>query len=71
MTLTPEQRAEAIEAMARALCRESGRNPDRLDDLLSLPRWKFQRDAAKAALDAALPIITAALVSDKPGGANG
>jgi len=71
MTLTPEQRAAAIEAMARAICKRDGDDPDRLGDLVLLPRWKFQRSAARAALDAALPIIEAAMVSDKPGGDNG
>jgi len=64
MTLTPEQRAAAIEAMARALCQEAGSNPDRADTLLSVPRSNFRRRAAAAALDAALPIIAAAMVSD-------
>ena len=68
MTLTDSQREATIEAMARALCREARDSPDRLDTLLSVPRWNFHRAAAKSALDAALPIIAAAIVSDKPGG---
>lgn len=66
MTLTPEQRAAAIEAMARNMCRGEGSDPDRLDTLYSVPRWKTHRVAARLALDAALPIIEAAIVSDKP-----
>ena len=71
MILTPEQRSAAIEAIARALCQEAGITPDRPDTLFSVPRWKFRRDAASAALDAALPIIVGAIVSDKPRDTNG
>ena len=71
MNLTSEQLTAAIEAMARAMCKNDGDDPDRLGDLVLLPRWKFQRSAAKVALYAALPIIEAALASDKPGGDNG
>ena len=71
MTLTPEQRAAAIGAMARAICDEGDQDPDGAGPLVSFFRWKFFRAQASAALDAALPIIEAALVSDKPGGDNG
>jgi len=70
MTLTPEQRAAAIEAMARAMCA-----PFPPNELIFLggymTRWKSHKEAATLALDAALPTIEAALVSDKPGGDNG
>ena len=67
MTLTPEQRAAAIEAMARAICKAHGHNPDKTIDYTD-GVWKYYISPAVDALDAALPIIAAAVVSDKPGG---
>ena len=74
MTLTPEQRAASIEAMARALCHENGFDTASTRDLGAeefQPAWTFYREDAADALDAALPIIKAAMASDKPVGENG
>jgi hypothetical protein len=65
MTLTPEQRAAAIEAMARAICKGIQKNPDKVLIYGTL-QWHFYIVPATLALNAALPIIAAAMVSDKP-----
>jgi len=65
MTLTPEQRAAAIEAMARAICKGIQKNPDKVLIYGTL-QWHFYIVPATLALDAALPIIEAAMASDKP-----
>lgn len=84
MTLTPEQRAAAIEAMARCFIELHGkfRDEDWEDELqqvrarMSAKPWQRcmvsdALGASGAALDAALPIIEAAIVSDKPRDTNG
>ena len=70
MTLTPEQRAAAIEAVVLAVT-NLRRVIDGYARLEAIPAgaigyYKIKNEA-EAALDAALPIIEAALVSDKPG----
>jgi len=70
MTLTPEQRAAAIEAMARAICKAHGHNPDKTINYTD-GVWKYCISPAVDALAAALPIIKAAMASDKPVGENG
>ena len=56
-------REKAIEAAARALCTEDGRDPDTLDASFicdaadnALPAWRWYEDEAKDALDAAAAV---------------
>lgn len=74
MTLTPEQRAAAIEAMALAIINFS-RDSDGYAPLKYIPAGAIgfvrANHEAAVALDAALPIIAAAIVSDKPRDTNG
>jgi len=60
MTLTPQQRAEVVEAMARAICEPTISPDDRMPD--GVPYWRLYVEEAQATLDAALPLIERAVL---------